>query len=421
LATARSDRARRRAERRRRKAKRGILATGAAAILVATVIVVGTAGDGRHGVKPPAPGSLAGIAVDPAVQGPRLPESFLGFSQEYTLILADVGPPEAGTNPVLLGLYSNLARFGSGMPAVRIGGATTDTTWYDPSRGPRPRGIAYTVTPRWLQGVGAFLKRTRAPAILGLNLGAGEAKIATDWARAARASLPSRPPPVFELGNEPDAYDISAVPGAPGETLRPAPYGPTAYLREATRFTRALGRLSPPPLLAGPALACRRDCVQELPRILARGGPKFALATVHRYPLLACPGVGQRPTVAALLAQRGMRRAVGLMRSLVDVARQAGVPLRVTETNSVACGGLAGVSNVFASALWSADWLFGLQATGVSGADHHGSSPLYAPFRPRRTGRARSPCGWRRRAAHAARTSRRGHFMTPRTVSSAWR
>jgi hypothetical protein len=332
-------------------------------------------------VRPPAPGSLAGIVVDTAVQGPRLPESFLGFSQEYTIVLGQVGTPEYGPNPVLVGLYRNLARFGSGVPALRVGGATTDTTWYDPSRGARPRGIAFTVTPRWLQGVGAFLRRTEAPAILGLNLGAGEAEIATNWARAARASLPNRPPPVFELGNEPDSYDISGVPGAPGETLRPAPYGPAAYLREATRFTRALGRLSPAPLLAGPALACRRDCTVELPQILARGGPKFALATVHRYELLACPGVPQRPTVAALLAQRSIGRPLEIMHRLVEEARQAGLPLRVTETNSVGCGGLAGVSNVFASALWGADWLFGMQAAGVSGADLHGSSPLYAPFR----------------------------------------
>jgi Glycosyl hydrolase family 79 C-terminal beta domain len=329
----------------------------------------------------PQPGSLAGVAVDRDAVGPRIPESFLGFSQEYPIVLAQVGSPERGTNPVLVALYRNLARFGSGMPALRVGGATTDATWYDPSRGPRPSGISYTVTSRWLDGVRGFLGVTHAPAIIGVNLGLNRTKVATDWARAVSAGLPSRPPVVFELGNEPDAYDINPAgltPGAP--TIRPKPYGVSAYVRDANRFTRALRRLSPPPLIAGPALACRRDCTLELPEILASGGPGFALATVHRYPLTACPDGATPATIPSLLSPRASRQSLRVIRLLAQEATRARVPLRVTETNSVACGGRAGVSNVFASALWGADWLFGLQAAGATGADVHSGSPLYAPF-----------------------------------------
>ena len=171
------------------------------------------------------------------------------------------------------------------------------------------------------------------------------------------------------------------IPGAP--TIRPRPYRIDAYVREANRFARALRRLSPRPLIAGPALGCRRDCAVELPPTLARGGPGFALATVHRYPLSACPDARSPATVASLLAQRSLRRTLLNMALLAKEARAARLPLRVSETNSVACGGRAGVSDVFASALWGADWLFGLRAAGVSGADVHAGSPLYAPFRTR--------------------------------------
>jgi hypothetical protein len=35
------------------------------------------------------------------------------------------------------------------------------------------------------------------------------------------------------------------------------------------------------------------------------------------------------------------------------LAHRAGFPFRLTEQNSVTCGGLAGVSNTFATALWA--------------------------------------------------------------------
>jgi hypothetical protein len=41
----------------------------------------------------------------------------------------------------------------------------------------------------------------------------------------------------------------------------------------------------------------------------------------------------------------------------MSLSAKAKVPYVISETNSAACGGIPGVSNVFASALWSADWL----------------------------------------------------------------
>ena len=47
------------------------------------------------------------------------------------------------------------------------------------------------------------------------------------------------------------------------------------------------------------------------------------------------------------------------------------VPLRVDEMNGVSCGGQAGVSNVFASSLWSLDTLFAMARAGVAGINVH--------------------------------------------------
>ena len=52
-------------------------------------------------------------------------------------------------------------------------------------------------------------------------------------------------------------------------------------------------------------------------------------------------------------------------------AHERGLPLRVTEANSASCGGLAGVNNTFASALWAPNALLGLMWAGADGVDIH--------------------------------------------------
>jgi hypothetical protein len=363
--------------------RRVLLAAGVIGLALAAILVTRNGGTKRP--SPPAP-LLASATVHRELAGSPLPQSFLGLSQEYTLALPQVGPPESSTNPVLVALYDNLARFGSGVPTFRVGGGTTDTTWFGSSSRRAPRGATYRLTDRWLAGVGRFLKRTGAPAILGLNLAADDRRVATDWARRAQAALSARPPLRFELGNEPDTYGTLPVPGASGPgapTIRPKGYGLQEYLPEAARFVRALRRLHPSPLLAGPAFACKLDCTTALPRVLRSRKLRFDLATVHRYPLTACRGGKVRPTIASLLATDTNRGPLHELATLAASAKRAGVRLRVTETNSVSCGGAEGVSNVFAAALWGADWIFGLQVAGIAGADFHGSSPLYAPFQTR--------------------------------------
>jgi hypothetical protein len=55
----------------------------------------------------------------------------------------------------------------------------------------------------------------------------------------------------------------------------------------------------------------------------------------------------------------------------VAAAHHAGLPFRMTELNSVTCGGRAGVSDTFATALWAPDALFELLRAGVDGVNIH--------------------------------------------------
>jgi hypothetical protein len=59
------------------------------------------------------------------------------------------------------------------------------------------------------------------------------------------------------------------------------------------------------------------------------------------------------------------------VRPAVLLAHHAGFPFRLTELNSVTCGGKPGVSNTFATALWAPDALFELMRAGVNGVNVH--------------------------------------------------
>jgi hypothetical protein len=53
------------------------------------------------------------------------------------------------------------------------------------------------------------------------------------------------------------------------------------------------------------------------------------------------------------------------------LARRAGLPFVLTEFNSITCGGLDGVSNTFATALWAPDAVFELERAGVQAVHLH--------------------------------------------------
>jgi len=69
--------------------------------------------------------------------------------------------------------------------------------------------------------------------------------------------------------------------------------------------------------------------------------------------------------------------------NVVGDVNSNGVPFVIGEGNSVSCGGMPGVSNSFASALWSIDMLFNVAAVGIDHFNFHGggsSTESYSAF-----------------------------------------
>ena len=62
---------------------------------------------------------------------------------------------------------------------IRLGGDSTDWTWWPVPGTRNPPGIRYTLTPGWLQITKAFAQATNARLILGINLEANSRWLAS--------------------------------------------------------------------------------------------------------------------------------------------------------------------------------------------------------------------------------------------------
>lgn len=322
--------------------------------------------------------------IDSRERGARVARSFVGFSMEYRDAVVKAGHVATGASPVFVGLARGLTN-GNGAPMVRVGGGSSDETWWNPERETRPRGIYFDLDTGWTGGIAEFVRQTGSPLILGLNFGQRDAELARRMARELMANLPARSIRAFEIGNEPDIYPIHPYgQDENGRTLyvRPRGYDFDDYRREARRFIRSMGSVRPRPPLAAPAASCTPEWCGGLPALLRQEGRRLSMVTYHAYPLNPCrlePGDRRYPRIEHLLAN-GILNRVLAFRPVVLAARRYRLPVRLTESNSAACGGARGVSDTFASALWSIDWMFTAAAVGIQGVDFHSSSATYAPF-----------------------------------------
>jgi len=111
---------------------------------------------------------------------------------------------------------------------------------------------------------------------------------------------------------------------------------------------------------------------------------KPALLTGHHYPL----GCAQTPapSIETLLSAATREREAQSLQTYMSVASAYRIPLRLDEANSVSCGGVAGISDTFASTLWATGYITQAMAAGTAGINLQGNptnctgyTPLCAP------------------------------------------
>jgi hypothetical protein len=317
-----------------------------------------------------------------------IPHSFLGFSTEYWTL-----PVDERHLALYRRVLSQIHVAGDGRFVLRIGGDSSDHAVWDPTSSRLPPW-AFEVTPRLVARTAKIIRQMRLRVIIDINTLTSTPRLAADWARAAQAHLPARSITGFEIGNEPDLYSRRTWARQLAHTgfnlaRLPRAITPTSYVGDYNRFARALIRAAPGVPLLAPALANPDRDVNWISTLLAAAHPGLRVISVHRYPYSACsrPGRPQYPTVQKLLGQQataGMARSV---KPAVALGRRVGLPVRLTEINSVTCGGVPRVSNTFATALWAPDALFELVRAGVEGVNLHVRVfSINAPFRFDRRG-----------------------------------
>jgi hypothetical protein len=315
-----------------------------------------------HAADAPASIPTALVTVHLETPGVAIPADFLGFSYEKSMLAETHFRAD---NAGMVNLYRNL---GGGV--LRFGGNQVELTYWSrtdtkpPASAKVPVGKKLQVIgPAALDNLYAFAKQSGWRVLHGLNLGANDPAMAAD--EAAYALKVGGPAVLaFEVGNEPDFYSR--------HDLRSTNYDYLQYRGEAEAGQRAIRARSPNAPLAGPAIT---KFSNWLPGFVADFKDTLALATSHFYPLAAKskdPRSSNFASVENLLGAAAKTVWVPMIEEHLKASRAAGIPFRLGECNSASGGGTEGVSDVFASALWGADFLFDVAGRGVAGINFHG-------------------------------------------------
>jgi hypothetical protein len=290
----------------------------------------------------------ATISVDAAHPGSRLASDAVGLSFEEREL--GIGNLDASKGNMVQ-LFRTL-----GESNVRIGGNTLDrdSLWVPAGQtppSPKPDWVQDLVTPNDVKRLRGFLDATGWKAEVGINVGRWDPALGPDQARSLRKILGPKLNSI-ECGNEPDQW--------PGKGLAPADFDYAQYHARWAVCADAVGNNK----IAGPDTAGTSSSWAA--SLAADEGKRMNMLTVHQY------ASGPDITIDKMLAPGQVTSQLNSVASNLAAAKAAGLPMRVDEANSAYSGGIDGVSNVYASALWVIDYGLSMAQAGLEGVNIHG-------------------------------------------------
>jgi hypothetical protein len=306
------------------------------------------------------------VTIDPFAPGLPVPRRFLGLSFEVAALGQLAQYSEHGD------LVRLLRSLGPGV--LRFGGITADenVAWTDIAT-PRPAWASSTIGPAQMHALGVLARRSGWQVLLTVGMAHYEpAAAAREVASAHHALGPYLA--AVEIGNEPNAY------GSHG--FRQLPWIAQGYEEEVSSYREAIDALTPGVPIAGPDVSGsgvfpewgEEEALSQKP----------ALLTGHHYPL-GCAQI-PAPSIETLLSAATREREAQSLTTYMSVASAYRIPFRLDETNSVSCGGVAGISDTFASTLWAIGYITQAMAAGTAGINLQGNptnctgyTPLCAP------------------------------------------
>jgi hypothetical protein len=315
----------------------------AAALVAAGIIVLASGTEAAA-----ADLGTATVTVDAAHPAGQLAADAVGLSfEERELGIGNLDPAKGN----MVQLFRTL-----GASNVRIGGNTLDrdSLWVPAGQtppNPKPAWVQDIVTPNDIKRLKSFLDATGWKAEVGINLARWDPASGADEAKSLQKILGKRLESV-ECGNEPDHWVSNA--------LAPAGFDYPNYQTVWESCAAAVGTDK----IAGPDVAGTSS--DWASRLAAADHTKMNMLTVHQY------SGGPDITIDKMLAPATITNQLNSVASNLAAAKTAGLPMRVDEANSSYSGGIDGVSNVYASALWVIDYGLSMAQDGLRGVNIHG-------------------------------------------------
>lgn len=312
------------------------------------------------------------LEIPAEATGPHMPPDFVGLSYEVQQL---VDPSFfSAKNTGLINAFKLVSPHG----VLRLGGNTSEFAWFkatpetpEPEHPQirevvgEPKASYYAVTAEAVRNLAEFLKATGWTCLYGIGMGTNTpARAAEEAAFAAETLGPSLQ--YFQIGNEVDLFD---------RHLRdPKTWSAKTYLQEWLKMARAITELVPGAKFGMPDVAGNvgwlTEIAAEWPSI--ENPPHVTTLTHHYY--FGGPATNPAVNIPNLMSPATMAKVQKTADTATAAADKVHARVRMTEGNTCYRGGKPGVSDVFASALWSADYSLLLASNNYSGVNLHGGT-----------------------------------------------
>ncbi len=299
-----------------------------------------------------------------------VPSSFVGINLEL-IDLCSVLRTDAAHQKAYEQLYKNFAT-----GTFHVGGHTADEAIWRPDAKPACLGHPI-VTKTLVQSLFAFARRIHWNVIWGLNFLIDNPQMVASEA-AYVAAVGGSTLLGFSIGNEPELFVNH------GE--RPAGWKYSNFLTQWEAYRNAVLAQVPTAKFFGPEACCQTSWFSSFLHDAGSGG-SLAAATRHYYYYSGSHARATNLTAETLLSEQALQRFTLAAREWVAAADKQGLPVAITEINTISNGGMRGISNTFGAALWTSDILFQsallgikqLQFQEVPGAWYASINPKGAP------------------------------------------
>lgn len=304
-------------------------------------------------------------------EGPHMPADYVGLSYEIQQL----------TDPNFFSVANKglIAEFRALTPngVLRLGGNTSEFAWWKPTPStpepehPKTRVVEgeppakfYAVTAKAVENLAGFLKATGWTCLYGINLATNTPERAADEAAFVAKTL-GKSLQYFQVGNEADLYK--------NHLRDPKTWNFDAYLKEWLVMARAIVAKVPDAKFGMPDVANTMSWLTDIGNQYASIENPPHITTLSHHYYFGGPATNPKVNIHALLTDTHKMKEDGAV-ATAAAAKIPGARVRMTEGNTCYRGGKPGVSDVFAAALWAADYALYLASIGYSGLNLHGGT-----------------------------------------------